>query len=198
MRTTRLERAVAVSITMLGGLALGAVSSSGFLLAQSMEPVIERSRAQLELARKRAIHLTRINDGQVSRKGQVQSVRVFLPTSTTGVAGARLQDRIMKLITSNNGRVQSARVLDTEGTSNLLPVSVEVNFESNIVGLRDILLAAESAAPLLFVDRFSVRQLNTQSLNSAPTAIRHKRPRLAATMRVTSYMSSQSIETNQE
>ncbi|MGI9422869.1 MAG: type II secretion system protein GspM [Hyphomicrobiaceae bacterium] len=190
MTSSRQEAAFAVLLLLASLLAMIGIAASGFVLADTVGATIEQRKAQLADSRQTAARFTSDRQRRLAAASHLRTVDALLPALTTGVAGARLQSRVTALITTHAGKVQSARVLDSDTNEHPTRIAVEVTFESPIRGLRDVLLATERDTPFIFVDRLSVRRLANVTPRQKRGA-QSREPMLTTTMRVTSFMLNQ-------
>lgn len=83
--------------------------------------------------------------------------RLLLEGETIGIAGANLQKLLSGLVAEHGGAASSIQILPPKDDGNLVRISMSLSISVNIDGLRDILHALETGAPLLFIDDLGVR-----------------------------------------
>lgn len=94
---------------------------------------------------------------------QARMASVYLPGQTPAIAGAALQELVAAAVDRVGGRIAESEIIRSQtpeqdkGT-----VSLRASFETDIVGLQQLLFELETGAPILMVRSLSV---------SAPTAI---------------------------
>ncbi len=98
-----------------------------------------------------------------------KKTKLLLPGTATGVAGANLQKLVVDLVKKYGGQATRFQVLPPKVEGNLVQISMSLRIQAGIQGLRDILFALETGAPLIFVyelriraRRFSINQRNRQ------------------------------------
>ena len=96
----------------------------------------------------------------------LNAASVFLPGETPAIAGAALQRLLADTITAAGGRVLETEFAPVEAVAeNPGRVDLRVSFETDIVGLQQILFALEAGLPAL-----TVRALDVQSPAAAEAA----------------------------
>ena len=111
--------------------------------------------------------------------------RLLLEGETTGIAGANLQKLLSGLVAEHGGAASSIQILPPKDDGNLVRISMSLSISVNIDGLRDILHALETGAPLLFIDDVGVRS----DMDSFGAADRHFMGPLDVTLQVSGYAS---------
>jgi general secretion pathway protein M len=87
----------------------------------------------------------------------MNSKRFFLKASAASLSAAEVQERVRQLVEGGGGRLISVQVGQPREDGRFRQVSVTVQLNANIMALRRILLAAETAEPYMFVDALTVR-----------------------------------------
>lgn len=87
----------------------------------------------------------------------MNSKRFFLKASAASLSAAEVQERVRQLVEGGGGRLISVQVGQPRDEGRFRQVSVTVQLNANIMALRRILLAAETAEPYMFVDALTVR-----------------------------------------
>ena len=135
--------------------------------------------------------------GQISQEGELRkenmslaavdesASRLLLEGETTGIAGANLQKMLSGLVAEHGGAASSIQILPPKDDGNLVRISMSLSISVNIDGLRDILHALETGAPLLFIDDLAVRS-DTGSFGAADP---HFMGPLDVTLQVSGYAS---------
>jgi general secretion pathway protein M len=85
------------------------------------------------------------------------SRKYFLKASAASLSAAEVQERVRQLVEASGGRLISVQVGQPREDGRFRQVSVTVQLNANIVALRRILLAMETAEPYVFVDALTVR-----------------------------------------
>ena len=111
--------------------------------------------------------------------------RLLLEGETTGIAGANLQKLLSGLVAEHGGAASSIQILPPKDDGNLVRISMSLSISVNIDGLRDILHALETGAPLLFIDDVGVRS----DMDSFGAADAHFMGPLDVTLQVSGYAS---------
>jgi general secretion pathway protein M len=111
--------------------------------------------------------------------------RLLLEGETTGIAGANLQKLLSGLVAEHGGAASSIQILPPKDDGNLVRISMSLSISVNIDGLRDILHALETGAPLLFIDDVGVRS----DMDSFGAADVHFMGPLDVTLQVSGYAS---------
>lgn len=111
--------------------------------------------------------------------------RLLLEGETTGIAGANLQKLLSGLVAEHGGAASSIQILPPKDDGNLVRISMSLSISVNIDGLRDILHALETGAPLLFIDDLGVHS-NMDSFGAADV---HFMGPLDVTLQVSGYAS---------
>jgi general secretion pathway protein M len=111
--------------------------------------------------------------------------RLLLEGETTGIAGANLQKLLSGLVAEHGGAASSIQILPPKDDGNLVRISMSLSISVNIDGLRDILHALETGAPLLFIDDVGVRS----DMDSFGAADIHFMGPLDVTLQVSGYAS---------
>jgi len=111
--------------------------------------------------------------------------RLLLEGETIGIAGANLQKLLSGLVAEHGGAASSIQILPPKDDGNLVRISMSLSISVNIDGLRDILHALETGAPLLFIDDLAVRS----DMDSFAAADVHFMGPLDVTLQVSGYAS---------
>lgn len=77
--------------------------------------------------------------------------------ASESLASAALQQRVSAIIEDQGGNAQSTRVRSAVEEDGLQRIGLRIELEAETAALAGILVALESARPLLFVDRVNVR-----------------------------------------
>ena len=85
------------------------------------------------------------------------SRKYFLRASAASLAAAEMQERVRQFVEANGGRLISVQVGQPRDEGRFRQVGVTVQLNANILALRRILQAVESAEPYVFVDTLMVR-----------------------------------------
>jgi general secretion pathway protein M len=76
---------------------------------------------------------------------------------SSGVAGAELQRVISELARQNGLALRSTQVVPAKREADLTVLAVEVSLQGGMEGLRALLHALETGAPMLFIDALSAK-----------------------------------------
>jgi len=85
------------------------------------------------------------------------SRKFFLRSTAGSLSAAEVQERVRQLVEGSGGRLISVQVGQPRVDGLFRQVTVTVQLNANILALRRILLAAETAEPYVFVDSLTVR-----------------------------------------
>jgi len=85
------------------------------------------------------------------------SRKFFLRSTAGSLSAAEVQERVRQLVEGSGGRLISVQVGQPRVDGLFRQVTVTVQLNANILALRRILLAAETAEPYVFVDALTVR-----------------------------------------
>lgn len=96
---------------------------------------------------------------------------LLLAATSAGSASAELQDRINALAKAMGANVRSVQALAGKQDSGLLQVAIEVNLQSGVPELRNLLHELETSQPLAIVDELSLRFLPTAAEAPARAAL---------------------------
>ena len=113
---------------------------------------------------------------------------LLLAGATTGIAGAKLQEILLKYVAQNGGVVRLVQVLPPVQANELVSIPVSLNLITDTKGLRDIIFDLETNQPLLFVEDLAIsRQLSLPSGRDG-TVRRQGRLKLLVSMKVIGYV----------
>jgi general secretion pathway protein M len=90
---------------------------------------------------------------------------VLIAGDTSGMAGAELQRVISELARRNALSLRSTQVAPAKREADLTVLAVEVSLQGGIEGLRALLHALETGAPVLFIDALSVKSAAQPTAN---------------------------------
>lgn len=93
---------------------------------------------------------------------------VLVAGDSSGMAAAELQRVISELARRNSLSLRSTQVVPAKREADLTVLAVEVSLQGGTEGLRALLHALETGAPMLFIDALAVKSLQQQQ----PTANR--------------------------
>jgi general secretion pathway protein M len=82
---------------------------------------------------------------------------LLLPGGNPALAGAALQQRLQDIAAGVDVRILSQRIRPPATDGEFERIGVEARLQSDVTGLRDLLLAIEQNTPFLFVDSLSIR-----------------------------------------
>lgn len=103
--------------------------------------------------------LAQLESGPVSTGALADSASIYLPGETAAIAGAALQRLVANTIEAAGGRVvESESAAADPSVEDPGRVDLRVSFDTEIVGLQQILFELESGVPVLLL-----RALNVQS-----------------------------------
>jgi general secretion pathway protein M len=88
---------------------------------------------------------------------------VLIAGDSSGMGGAELQRLISELARQNALSPRSTQVLPAKREGDLTVLAVEVSLQGGIQGLRALLHALETGAPVLFIDALSVKTVAQQA-----------------------------------
>ena len=113
---------------------------------------------------------------------------LLLAGATTGIAGAKLQELLLKHVLQNGGVVRLVQVLPPVLENELVRIPVSLNLVTDTKGLRDIIFDLETNEPLLFVEDLVInRQVSLRSGRDG-TVQREGRLKLLVSMKVIGYV----------
>jgi general secretion pathway protein M len=95
----------------------------------------------------------------------------LLNGESSGILGADLQRRITDLARHNGMALRSTQVLPARRDADLTVVGLEASLHGEIAGLRNLLYAIETGAPVLLVDALSVKTAATPEAGMRPVAL---------------------------
>lgn len=123
---------------------------------------------------------------QWQRQGGIK--RYLLDERTAGVAAARLQDRVKRIISGQGGRVTSIQSLKGEDESGLQRVAINVRMQASINNMSEVFMAIENYRPLLFIEEVKAVRMNQRRGRSR--AQQNQAVQLDMSFRVVGYMLS--------
>ena len=153
------RRAVALGLAVL---ALGLAALLAIAPFVRMAALEEEAAAARDLVAQQE-RLVLAAAGRPTQAGR----EVLVAGDTSGVAGAELQRVISDLARQNSLSLRSTQVAPAKREADLTVLAVEVSLQGGIDGLRALLHALETGAPMLFVDALAVKSVQQQ-----PTANR--------------------------
>jgi general secretion pathway protein M len=96
------------------------------------------------------------------------SRKYFLKASAASLSAAEIQERARQFVEGNGGRLISVQVAQPKEDGRFRQVTVSVQLNANIMALRKILHAMETAEPYLFVDNLMVRSQVPPGFKATP------------------------------
>ena len=87
---------------------------------------------------------------------------VLVAGETGGMAGAELQRVIAQLARQNALSLRSTQVAPAKREADLTVLAVEVSLQGGMEGLRALLHALETGAPMLFIDALAIKSVPQQ------------------------------------
>lgn len=153
------SRALAFLILVAVLLGLAALAVAPHLAAERTAQAIERDTVRLSKLRLLAKRLGA--SGEESRRALAgdDHLKFLLAGETTGIAGAELQQLVLKRLVAHNGRASSIQLHAPKEDGALTRIAMTLVARLTLKGLRDLLVDLESGTPLLFVDELTVRAL---------------------------------------
>ncbi len=82
--------------------------------------------------------------------------RYLFANESHGVAAARLQERIKKIVVDGGGQLLSTQTLPAANEADLVQIGVNFKIRSTVSVIKTLMLELEGGQPLLFADEFSV------------------------------------------
>jgi general secretion pathway protein M len=126
---------------------------------QHLSDEIDNERATL--GRFAAVAALEERLAETQRAGRAASASAaYLQGEGDQIKSATLQTLLSSIAAENGLRLSSARALNPLDRNELKLIGVRVQFTANIEQLREILYAAESRQPFLFVDGLQVRTVS--------------------------------------
>jgi general secretion pathway protein M len=95
----------------------------------------------------------------------------LLEGQSSGVLAADLQRRMAELAGQNGMSLRSTQVLPAKRDGDLTAIGLEASLRGEIAGLRTLLYALETGAPVLFVEALSVKTAATPEATMRPVAL---------------------------
>src|SRR5262249_60473475 len=86
----------------------------------------------------------------------------LLKGDSSGILAADLQRRMAELARQNAMSLRSTQVLPAQRDGDLTVIGLEASLLGEIAGLRTLLYAVETSAPVLFVEALSVKAATTR------------------------------------
>lgn len=125
----------------------------------NMDAEIETEKTTL--ARFRAIAALRVDAGEMERQGRLAAQsEAYLKGDTEALKTSALQARLTELASSKGVRVRSARNLTASERDDLRFIGVRVQFNADVVQLRELLHAIEVTRPFLLVEGVQVQPVS--------------------------------------
>ena len=164
-------RALARPIRQLAAvlLLLAAVALSWFLGVVPLSAHFDRLREEIETARAtlgRFSAVAALQDrlAETQRAGRAASASAaYLKGEGDQIKSANLQTLLSNIASENGVRLTSTRALTPIERNELRLIGVRVQFTANIEQLREIVYAAESKQPFLFVDGLQVHTVSAMA-----------------------------------
>jgi general secretion pathway protein M len=151
------RRIVALSLVVLG-LALAALVAAAPWVRGAA--VREEAAAATDLVAQQE-RLVLAAAGRPAQAGR----DVLITGETSGVAAAELQRVIAELARQHALTLRSTQVVPAKREGDLTVLAVEVSLQGGIEGLRALLHALETGAPMLFIDALAVKTVAQQTVN---------------------------------
>jgi hypothetical protein len=95
----------------------------------------------------------------------------LLNGDSSGIIAADLQRRMAELARQNGMALRSMQVLPAKREGDLTAIGLEVSLHGEITGLRTLLYAVETGAPVLFVEALSVKSAAGPEATARPVAL---------------------------
>jgi general secretion pathway protein M len=95
----------------------------------------------------------------------------LLKGDSSGILAADLQRRMAELARQNDMSLRSMQVLPPKREGDLTVIGLEVSLRGEIAGLRTLLYAVETGAPVLFVEALSVKSATTPEATARSVAL---------------------------
>ena len=175
---------IGILLAAVAVLIMGAVTP--YVQLGQVEETLEQNQHELLGLRKQISQEGELRKENLSLAAADESAnRLLLEGETTGIAGANLQKLLSGLVAEHGGAASSIQILPPKGDGNLVRISMSLSISVHIDGLRDILHALETGAPLLFIDDVGVRS----DTNDFGAADAHFMGPLDVTLQVSGYAS---------
>lgn len=148
------RRIVAVSLVVL---------TLGFAVLLAIAPFVRMAAIEEESAAVRDLlaqqeRLAAAAAGRPTQAGR----EVLVAGDSSGMAGAELQRVISEIARQNALSLRSTQVAPAKREADLTVLGVEVSLQGGVEGLRALLHALETGAPVLFVDALAVKSVQQQ------------------------------------
>lgn len=96
---------------------------------------------------------------------------VLVAGDSSGMAAAELQRVISELARQNSLSLRSTQVAPAKREADLTVLAVEVSLQGGIEGLRALLHALETGAPMLFIDALAVKSVQQLQTANRPVLL---------------------------
>ena len=113
---------------------------------------------------------------------------LLLSGATTSVAGANLQQLVLKLVTRNGGVVSQVQVLEPAPEFELIRVPVSLDLTTGTKGLREIIFDLETNSSLLFIRGLVINPAKHDRAAGQKIEQRRGRVSLKISMRIFGYI----------
>lgn len=150
-------------------LLVGALALSGLM---AIGPFLKNAALQEDVAALRTLlaQHERLALATAGRPTNPTGQEMLLVGETTGIAGAELQRVVVELARQHAMSFRSTQVAPPTREEDLTVIALETSLQGRIEGLRGLLHAVETGAPMLFVEGLSIKPIGTPAAQQ-PTSL---------------------------
>ena len=179
---------VSISLFIVLMLALVVIPMSGLILGQMAKQQYDDRLGEQRLLGKRLAGLTSETLRSTDLAPAASNRTVLAPSQRLGLAGAKLHDRLAKIISAGHGNLESIQVLQAKRDGDAVRVSAKVALTATTVAMRRIVLAIEKSVPFILIDKIAIRNISGRTNAGSVDKRRQQWKRLAIAIEASNYM----------
>ncbi len=154
------NKLAAAALLVVALLLLGAaIAVPWWMLNRHYASAVEDASTRLE----RYLRVAAMRDGLQKKAVEVKALEGqhhFLKSASPALAAAELQEQVKAILEAYGGKLSSIQILPHKDDRDYRQVSVSLQLNAPLSGVKAILHALESARPYLFIENFAIRVQN--------------------------------------
>lgn len=150
------------AIALLLGIAVTVVAAifvPWWMLNRHYATAVDDAATRLE----RYLRIVGMREGLQLKAAEVKALEGqhhFLKSASPSLAAAELQEQVKAILEEYGGKLNSIQILPHKDDGDYRQISVSLQLNAPLSGVKAMLYALESSRPYLFIDNFAVRVQN--------------------------------------
>ena len=153
--------AIGIAIGFIGLVILFALTSYRFIESQKSE--YAQLTADIDALEQSVEERERLESELASLRGRNDQEAFLVHAPTPNLAGVKLQSLVRQIVEESGGSVESLHVLDPQDVEPFVEISVRVEAEIDMLGLRRLLHAIETGQPLFSIGKIAISPIELGS-----------------------------------